>query len=261
MSNVSRRHAWLLPGLLAALLFATACFQPSGAPDLPATQVPGGVLPAAPTTQAPGAIEPADLTRTPSPTPEAEGLTADATPNATATAQQELYLTATQIVADFAATEAARSGTEIIPTLTPTSEAGLAEEQPTPLTAETPPADQALQQPAAEECIHIVQRGENLFRIAQRYGLTVEQMATANNIADPNRIYVGQRLVVPNCQGGGQPVTQPAPQPGGRTHVVQRGETLFSIARRYGVTVEQIVTANNIANPSRIYVGQVLVIP
>jgi LysM repeat protein len=46
-----------------------------------------------------------------------------------------------------------------------------------------------------------------------------------------------------------------------RTHVVQPGETLFSIARRYGLTVEQVAAANGITNPALIYIGQVLVIP
>ncbi len=45
--------------------------------------------------------------------------------------------------------------------------------------------------------IHIVQRGENLFRISLRYGTTVAVLAALNNIADPARIYVGQRLLIP----------------------------------------------------------------
>ncbi|MBZ0319962.1 MAG: LysM peptidoglycan-binding domain-containing protein, partial [Anaerolineae bacterium] len=45
------------------------------------------------------------------------------------------------------------------------------------------------------------------------------------------------------------------------THVVQPGENLYRISLRYGVSVQDIVTANNIANPNIIYVGQVLIIP
>ncbi|MCZ7543749.1 MAG: LysM peptidoglycan-binding domain-containing protein [Anaerolineae bacterium] len=224
----------------------------------------------------------AGLTSTPTPTTQA-GDEAEATPvdpvvAATATARQALYLTATQIVADIALTAAATSGTPIAATPTPPPEgaagdgagaegAGVDLTQPAPLVGETPAPESLEQsqteaQQVPESCIHVVQAGENLFRIAQRYGVTVEQMAAANNIADPARIYAGQRLAVPNCQGAPAQPDQPAPQPGsGRTHVIQRGETLFSIARRYGVTVEQITAANNIANPSRIYVGQVLVIP
>ncbi|MGV2437301.1 MAG UNVERIFIED_CONTAM: LysM peptidoglycan-binding domain-containing protein [Anaerolineae bacterium] len=47
----------------------------------------------------------------------------------------------------------------------------------------------------------------------------------------------------------------------GVTHTVQRGETLGSIARQYGTTFSAIATANNLANPNLIYVGQQLTIP
>jgi LysM repeat protein len=55
--------------------------------------------------------------------------------------------------------------------------------------------------------IHVVQRGENLFRLAIRYRTTVQAIAAANGIADVTRIYVGQRLIIPS--GGATPVTQP----------------------------------------------------
>ena len=103
--------------------------------------------------------------------------------------------------------------------------------------------------------VHVVQPGENLFRIALRYGVTVDALAASNGLSNASRIYVGQRLVIPT---GGAAV--PAPSSSGE-HVVQRGESLFRIALRYGVTYQAIATANSIANPNHIYVGQRLVIP
>jgi len=103
--------------------------------------------------------------------------------------------------------------------------------------------------------VHVVQRGENLFRIALRYNTTVEAIAAANGIRNPQLIYVGQRLTIP--RGGG---TTPPPG-GGRTHVVQPGENLFRIALRYGTTPQAIAAANNLPNVHLIYVGQVLRIP
>jgi len=101
----------------------------------------------------------------------------------------------------------------------------------------------------------VVQRGDNLFRIALRYGTTVQAIASANGIANPALIYVGQTLKIPSG-------TQPVPQPGGETtYVVQRGDNLFRIALRYGMSYLQLAQYNGIANPSRIYVGQVLRIP
>lgn len=122
---------------------------------------------------------------------------------------------------------------------------------------------------------HIVRSGETLSSIARLYGVSVYDLATANNIANVNRIYVGQRLVIPI--GGIQPPQptppptgptatpappQPTPPSGGMTtYVVQRGDTLSRIAVRFGVTVNAIMQANNITNPNLIFVGQVLNIP
>jgi len=73
-----------------------------------------------------------------------------------------------------------------------------------------------------------------------------------NNLSNPNRIYVGQRLRVP---GSG------TPSGGTRTYVVQPGDTLSSIARKFGTTTATLQRLNNLSNPNRIYVGQRLIIP
>lgn len=93
---------------------------------------------------------------------------------------------------------------------------------------------------------YIVQRGDTLYSIARRYGTTVNAIAAANNIADPNRIQEGTRLLIPVSSV---------------IYRVQPGDTLTSIAARFGVSVQDIVRANNIANPNLILVGQELVIP
>jgi len=102
---------------------------------------------------------------------------------------------------------------------------------------------------------HTVQRGENLFRIALRYGTTVQAIASANGIANPALIYVGQVLTIPV---GGQP---PSPPGGGTSYTVRPGDNLFRIALRYNMNYLDLAQYNGIANPSRIYVGQVLRIP
>jgi lipoprotein-anchoring transpeptidase ErfK/SrfK len=104
--------------------------------------------------------------------------------------------------------------------------------------------------------VHVVQRGENLFRIALRYGVTVDALATANGLRNVSRIYAGQRLVIP---AGGSAASPTASSSG--VHVVQRGENLFRIALRYGMTHRVLAAANGIANPNRVYAGQRLVIP
>ncbi|WP_338753051.1 LysM peptidoglycan-binding domain-containing protein [Bacillus sp. FJAT-52991] len=94
--------------------------------------------------------------------------------------------------------------------------------------------------------IHVVKRGETLWSIASRYGVSVSQMIAANGLPNPNRLLIGQSLIIPIAA---------------RQHTVRAGETLWQIAQRYGVTVRAIVRANQISSPSNIYPGMVLIIP
>jgi len=97
---------------------------------------------------------------------------------------------------------------------------------------------------------HWVQPGETLFSIGRMYGVSPWNIASANRLANPNWIYVGQRLLVPNNYGGGW-------TPGwGSTYVVQLGDTLYSIGRAHGVSPWSIAMANGIYDLNRIYVGQ-----
>jgi LysM repeat protein len=107
----------------------------------------------------------------------------------------------------------------------------------------------------ANPIVYIVQGGDTLYSIARRYGTTVQAIAMTNNIVNPSRIFVGQRLVI-----YGNPYIPPAPSLP-TVHVVQLGETLYSIARRYGTSVWAIAMANNLYNPNVIYAGQRLAIP
>lgn len=137
-------------------------------------------------------------------------------------------------------------------------------------------------QPArAEQIVHVVQPGENLFRIGLKYGVSWTAIMEANGLADTT-IYVGQRLIIP--LGDDSPAAAP-PDPADSapaaasppptesapaaplapadpaTYMIQSGDTLFNIATRYGLTVSQLADANGILNPSLIFAGQTLTIP
>lgn len=106
--------------------------------------------------------------------------------------------------------------------------------------------------PSSHRLIHIVRWGENLYRIARHYGTTVEAIAAANSIANPHRIYAGQRLVIPHAT---------RPSPGGFWYTVRYGDTLSGLAWRFGRNMWAIARANGISNPNWIYAGQRLYIP
>jgi LysM repeat protein len=114
-------------------------------------------------------------------------------------------------------------------------------------------------QSASATSTYAVQAGDTLGKIAQRFGTTVAELQRLNKITNPDVLTLGQKLIVPGSSGGAAVAVPTGGQ--GRSYVVQRGDTLLSIARRFGLTVKQLQAANNISNPDRIAVGQKLIIP
>jgi LysM repeat protein len=107
----------------------------------------------------------------------------------------------------------------------------------------------------------VVEAGDTLTRLSNRHGVSIATLVELNDLVDPNRIMVGQRLRIataPAAEAAAAPAAQPA---AARVHTVERGQNLTVIARSYGVTVAAIVQANGIGNPRLIFAGQQLTIP
>jgi len=96
--------------------------------------------------------------------------------------------------------------------------------------------------------IYIVQKGDTLYSIAKQYNTTVELLLKLNNLSDASKIVVGYKLKVPTSSG----MTI--------SYTVQKGDTLFSIARSFAVSVDTLRTLNKLTGDT-IKIGQVLVIP
>jgi LysM repeat protein len=114
-----------------------------------------------------------------------------------------------------------------------------------------------------EYVTHIVQSGESLYSIAMRYGVTMGDIAEANELTNWIYLTVGQELIIPGLESPGESVEEevvenPLVAGAPEIHIVAPGETLASIANRYGITVADLLKANNIANPDLIYRGQEL---
>lgn len=123
---------------------------------------------------------------------------------------------------------------------------------------------------------YVVMRGDTMGAIARTHGVTIDAIARANNIANPDRLMPGDVLLIP----GVPPIFMTALQPPATavettysaapaevpsayvgSHTVAPGENLYRIALRYGSTVAALSAANGISDPTRIFVGQVLTIP
>ena len=112
--------------------------------------------------------------------------------------------------------------------------------------------------PAASGGSYTVQAGDTLGSIAARYTTTWEALASANHIADPNVIFVGEVLSVNGSASPATATTTVPPTAGSGSYTVEPGDTLGSIAARYGTTWEALASANHIADPNVIFVGEVL---
>ncbi len=140
------------------------------------------------------------------------------------------------------------------PTATPDSTTS-----PTPTPTPTPAATPT---PTPAPQTYTVQPGDTLLGIAERFGITVEDLQGKNELVDPNSIFAGQKLELPQPGERVQPET---PAVGGSdgddVYVVKAGDTLYAISQDLDVTVEDLAELNEITDPSQLFVGRRLLIP
>ncbi|HEX3044483.1 MAG TPA: LysM domain-containing protein [Bacillota bacterium] len=102
---------------------------------------------------------------------------------------------------------------------------------------------------------YIIRAGDTLFSLAERFGTTVAAILAANPGLDPNALQVGRTICIPA-------VPRPGTCPAGRTpYIIRAGDTLFSLAERFGTTVAAILAANPGLDPNALRIGQNICIP
>jgi membrane-bound lytic murein transglycosylase D len=141
--------------------------------------------------------------------------------------------------------------------------------------------------PASERVtllLHFVSRGETLSGIGRRYGVSVEDLRSANRGVNARSLRVGQRLIIPNSLSRGtrsaatrstrsattgsarsaatsSAARRPAEGAPRRVHIVRSGETLWGISQSFGVSLDDLLRANGLSRQSRIRPGQAIRIP
>ena len=111
---------------------------------------------------------------------------------------------------------------------------------------------------------YTVQKNDTIGTIATKFKTTYRVIQTLNNMGSSTKIYAGDRLIVPgtatasSTQANTQTASKSSPT---TTHIVQRNETLETIARRYGTNFKTIQSLNKMGSGTKIVVGQKLVVP
>ena len=108
-------------------------------------------------------------------------------------------------------------------------------------------------QPAGtSQTTYTVKKGDTLSSIAKKYGTTWQTLAKENNLSNPNYLKVGQKIKIPTKSNAAKSQTKTV------TYTVKKGDTLSSIAKKYGTTWQAIAKENNLSNPNYLKVGQKL---
>lgn len=115
--------------------------------------------------------------------------------------------------------------------------------------------------PAIPPCVdgtyYVIKAGDTFYSIANRFNVTLRDLEAANPGVDPNSLVVGRIICIPKKV---VPPNTP-PCPGGAYYTIQAGDTFFSIANRFNVTLRDLELANPGVDPTKLTIGQIICIP
>ena len=122
----------------------------------------------------------------------------------------------------------------------------------------------------AAENLYVIKAGDSLSKIAVKHGVNFRELAELNQISDPNKIRIGQKLILPDYAKPSQspPAAKPAASAKptaaageGGAYEVKAGDSLSKIAVAHKVALKDLAAANQITDYNKIRIGQKLVIP
>jgi len=112
----------------------------------------------------------------------------------------------------------------------------------------------------SEEKIHVMRQGETIYSIARSYGVSPQEMLTLNKISDARTVQVGARLRIPGS-GNSSSVTITTPRQSYDEYRVERNDTLFSLARRFGISLPELLEMNGFAPNYVLKAGEKIRVP
>ena len=114
----------------------------------------------------------------------------------------------------------------------------------------------------AEDVIHIIEKGDTLYSISKKYNTPVDSILKKNNLSDPSKIKIGQKLIIPAASSAkNDKKTNTKTNSEELTHVIQKGDTLYALAKKFGVKFSDILKLNSLSEKTPLKIGQILKIP
>ncbi|MEC0093134.1 LysM peptidoglycan-binding domain-containing protein [Paenibacillus macquariensis] len=106
--------------------------------------------------------------------------------------------------------------------------------------------------------IHMVKKGDTLYELSKKYGISLEKLIEANpQLKDPNKLNIGEKVKIPT-----ESISAPMPEHIIHKHVVKQGDSLWQLSKAWGVTLREMIDANpQLKNPNALLVGEIVNIP
>jgi lipoprotein NlpD len=114
---------------------------------------------------------------------------------------------------------------------------------------------------AADELIHVVGKGETVYSISRFYRITPDEIMKANGISDPSKLQTGKRLTIPSTAFSDITITTNPPVQKLTDYIVIKGDTLFSIAKKNGISLQKLLEINNFSVNQVIKAGDIVKVP
>ncbi len=125
---------------------------------------------------------------------------------------------------------------------------------------ERQPAASPTVQAKSKSSVHVVKRGDTLYGVARRYGVTIPALAAANGMNSKSHLTAGDRLEIPGRGASGGSGSAPATESTRMTYKVRSGDTLSEIADKFNVSVSQLMSWNRMRQATSLRTGQKLVV-